>query len=125
MLGKILEKNETKRFEKPDEVRTFDKGKVELVNVGGLCIGKATFEPGWKWSTCVKPLVKTATCEAAHLGYILSGTLKTRMNDGTEILSRPGDVVNIPSGHDGWVEGDEKVVLLDFQGLKDYAKKTR
>ncbi len=120
---KTLEKIESKRFDRPDEVRTFEKGKVELVNVGGVTIGKAIFEPGWRWSTCVKPIAKTASCQAAHLGYLLAGTLRTRMDDGTEILSRPGDVVNIPPGHDGWVEGNLTAVFVDFQGLKDYAKK--
>ena len=122
-MPKTLEKIESKRFDKPDEVRTFEKGKVELIKVGGVAVGRATFEPGWKWSTCVKPIAKTKSCEAAHLGYLLSGTIRTRMDDGTEILSRAGDVANIPPGHDGWVEGSEPVVFIDFQGLKDYAKK--
>ena len=75
---------ELKSLNSPDEVRKFDKGKVELVNVAGAAIGRATFEPGWKWSTCVKPIAKTNSCQAAHYGYQLSGTMTTRMDDGTE-----------------------------------------
>jgi quercetin dioxygenase-like cupin family protein len=113
---------ELKSLNSPEEVRKFDKGKVELVKVAGAAIGRATFEPGWQWSTCVKPIAKTHSCQAAHCGYQLSGTLTTRMDDGTEMTSKAGDVVNIPPGHDAWVVGDEPVVLLDFQGMVDYAK---
>jgi len=116
---------ELKSFNSPDEVRKFDKGKVALVHVAGATVGHATFEPGWKWSTCVKPLAKTGSCQAAHYGYQLSGTLVTRMDDGTEKTSKAGDVFNIPPGHDAWVVGDETVVMIDFQGMVDYAKKSK
>jgi hypothetical protein len=109
----------------PDEVRKFDKGKVELVNVGGATIGRATFEPGWKWSTCVKPIANTNSCQAAHFGYQVSGTMITRMDNGTETTSRGGDVLIIPPGHDAWVVGNEAVVVLDFQGMVDYAKQDK
>jgi hypothetical protein len=99
---------ELKSLNSPEEVRKFDKGKVELVNVAGAAIGRATFEPGWKWSTCVKPIAKTNTCQAAHYGYQLSGTLTTRMDDGTERTSKAGDVLNIPPGHDAWVVGNDR-----------------
>ncbi len=112
---------ESKSFSSPDEVRRFDKGHLELVTVAGGAIGRATFEPGWKWSTCVKPLVKTSSCKAAHYGYQLSGTMTTRMDDGTETTSKAGDVLNIPAGHDAWVVGNEPVVFIDFQGMVDYA----
>jgi hypothetical protein len=116
------EKFESKSLNVPEEVRKFDKGKVELVNIAGATIGRATFEAGWKWSTCVKPIAKTNSCQAAHFGYQLSGTMTTRMDDGTERTSKAGDVLNIPPGHDAWVVGNEPVVVLDFQGMVDYAK---
>jgi len=116
---------EMKSLNSPEEVRNFDKGKVELVNVAGAMIGRATFQPGWKWSTCVKPLAKTNSCQAAHFGYQISGRLTTRMDDGTEITSQAGDVLNIPPGHDAWVIGTEPVVVVDFQGMVDYAKQAK
>lgn len=122
MIAHMLE---LKSLNSPEEVRKFDKGKVELVHVGGATIGRATFEPGWKWSTCVKPLAKTDSCQAAHYGYQISGTLVTRMDDGSERTSRAGDVFNLPPGHDAWVTGNETVVLVDFQGMVDYAKKSK
>jgi hypothetical protein len=121
-MSKSAEKFESKSLNSPEEVRKFDKGKVELVNVAGATIGRATFEPGWKWSTCVKPIANTNSCQAAHFGYQVSGTMMTRMDDGTEKPSKAGDVLNIPSGHDAWVVGNEAVVVLDFQGMVDYAK---
>lgn len=115
-------KAEMKSFGKPDEVRTFPKGKVELIKIGGAMIGRATFEPGWKWSTSVKPLAKTKSCEAPHFQYQLSGTIHIVMDDGTEFDSRAGDVTLLPVGHDAWVVGNEPVVVVDFQGMLDYAK---
>ncbi len=116
---------ELKSLNSPEEVRKFDKGKVELVNVAGAAIGRAAFEPGWKWSTCVKPIANTNSCQAAHYGYQISGTMTTRMDDGTERTSKAGDVLNIPPGHDAWVVGNEPVVLVDFQGMVDYAKRSK
>ena len=116
---------ELKSLNSPEQVRNFDKGKVELVNVAGAAIGRATFEPGWKWSACVKPVAKTNSCQAAHYGYQLSGTMTTRMDDGTERTSKAGDVLNIPPGHDAWVVGNEPVVFVDFQGMVDYAKQSK
>ena len=115
-------KAETKSFSKPDEVRTFPKGKLELVSIGGAVVGCATFEPGWKWSTSLQPLVKTKSCEAPHFQYHVSGTIKILMDDGTEFLCKAGDVSLLPEGHDAWVIGDEPVVIVDFQGMMDYAK---
>ncbi len=116
---------ELKSLNSPEEVRKFDKGRVELVKVAGATIGRATFEPGWKWSACVKPIAGTNSCRAAHYGYQLSGTMTTRMDDGTEMTSKAGDVLNIPAGHDAWVVGDEAVVLVDFQGMVDYARQSK
>jgi hypothetical protein len=115
-------KMEVKSLNSPDEVRTFDKGKLELINIGGAAIGRAVFEPGWRWSTSVKPLVNTKSCEAPHFQYHISGTLKIVMDDGTEKECKAGDVSLLPSGHDAWVVGNEPVVVVDFQGMVDYAK---
>ena len=116
---------ELKNLDAPEEVRAFEKGRVELVKVGGALVGRATFEPGWKWSTCVKPIAGTHSCQAAHYGYQVSGKLTTRMDDGTELTSQAGDVINIPPGHDAWVVGNEPAVLIDFQGMVDYAKQQK
>lgn len=119
-----MKKMEVKNFRAPDETRTFDKGKVELLKIGGVTVGRAVFEPGWKWSESVKPIVKTKSCEAPHFQYHVSGVLKVVMDDGTERELRPGDVSFLPSGHDAWVVGNEPVEVVDFQGLVDYAKPT-
>jgi hypothetical protein len=118
-------KAEMKSFTKPDEVRTFPKGKLELVNIGGAVVGRATFEPGWKWSTSLQPIVKTKSCEAPHFQYHVSGALKILMDDGTEFVCKAGDVSLLPEGHDGWVIGNEPVVVVDFQGMIDYAKQQK
>lgn len=117
------DKAERKGFDKPDEVRNFPKGRLELVTIGGVTVGRAVFEPGWRWSTSVQPLVNTRSCEAPHFQYHVSGILKIVMDDGSEFECRPGDVSLLPSGHDGWVVGDEPAVVIDFQGMIDYAKK--
>lgn len=120
-MAKSSKKAEQKSFGKPDEVRTFPKGKLELVKVGGAVIGRITLEPGWKWSTSVKPLAKTESCEAPHFQYQVSGTLRVVMDDGAEFDCKAGDVSLLPSGHDAWVVGDKPVVAVDFQGMQDYA----
>jgi len=117
-----MKKMEVKGFNKPDEVRSFDKGRVELVNIGGAMVGRAVFQPGWRWSESVKPLVKTKSCEAPHYQYHVSGTLRIKMDDGTEVDCKPGDVSLLPTGHDAWVVGNEPAVVVDFQGMVDYAK---
>ena len=113
-----------KSFAKPEETRTFEKGKVELVPLGGITFGRATLEPGWRWSACVKPIAKTQSCQAPHLEYHISGRLHVVMDDGTEMEFGPGDVAMIPPGHDAWVVGDEPVVIIDISGMADYAKRT-
>ncbi len=120
-----MKKMETKSFGVPDETRKFDRGKVELVNIGGATIGRGVFEPGWKWSNSVKPIVNTKSCEAPHFQYHVSGTLKVVMDDGTEKELKAGDVSLLPSGHDAWVVGNEPVVVVDFQGMVDYAKASK
>jgi hypothetical protein len=113
---------ERKSLDSADETRTFDKGKVDIATVGGKTVGRATFQPGWKWSECVKPIVNTDSCEAAHLGYIISGRMHVTMDDGTETEFTAGDVMSIPPGHDAWIVGNEELVALDFMGVDDYAK---
>ncbi len=113
---------EVKSMNKPDELRTFDKGKVEVITVEGRMIGRATFQPGWKWSESVKLLAKTKSCEAPHFQYHVSGTLRVKTDDGTERDCKAGDVSMLGAGHDAWVVGNEPVVVVDFQGMVDYAK---
>jgi hypothetical protein len=117
-----MAKAEVKSFGKADEVREFPKGRLELVRIGGATVARAIFEPGWRWSASVQPLAKTKSCEAAHLQYHVSGVLRVRMDDGMEFDCKPGDISLLPSGHDGWVVGNEPVVVVDFQGMLDYAK---
>ncbi len=111
----------------PDETRTFDKGKVELVKIGKVTFGRATLEPGWKWSECVKPIVKTKSCMAGHTQYVISGTLHIVMDNGTEFDVSAGDALIIPPGHNAWVVGNEPCVAIDFTGMTHYAQpaKTR
>jgi len=118
----LTQKTELVSFNKPLETRKFPLGKLDLVNIGGAVIGRGIFEPGWKWSTSVKPIVNTKSCEAPHFQYHLSGTLRIIMDDGTTFDAKPGDVTLLPSGHDAYVIGDEAVVVIDFQGMIDYAK---
>ena len=111
-----------KRFESPDETRNVDKATVEVVNLGTATAMRGTFQPGWKWSECVKPIVGTDSCEVEHLGYVVSGSMVCRMDDGTEHTFTAGDAAYIPPGHDAWIPGDEACVFLDFQGAANYAK---
>lgn len=113
---------ERKNFMKPDEVREFPNGKVELVTIGGATVGRAVLEPGWRWATSVQPLAKTKSCEAPHFQYHVSGVLRVRMDDGTEFDCKPGDISMLPPGHDAWVVGNEPAIVVDFQGMIDYAK---
>ena len=111
-----------KNFDSPEETRDVDKGKVEVLNLGGAQVMRATFQPGWKWSECVKPIVGTDSCEVSHLVYTISGRMAIRMDDGKEIEIGPGDVASIPAGHDAWIVGQEAYVGIDFQGGSNYAK---
>ena len=118
-----LARMQRKNMDAPDEKRSFDKGILHLVTLSGVTFGRAILEPGWKWSTCVKPIVKTASCEAPHTQYIISGRLKIVMDDGQEDVLGPGDAAVIPPGHDAWVVGNDPVVAIDLTGMVDYAKK--
>ena len=109
----------------PEETRPFEdgKGKLELVNMQEGPVGRATFEPGWKWSEHVKPIAGTDSCQAPHLGYYVSGRMHVVMDDGEETEFGPGDFAVIPPGHDAWIVGDEPCVVIDWQGFADYAKR--
>ena len=111
-----------KSFNSPDETRPIPKGKVEVVNLGDVTAMRVTFEPGWKWSESLKQIAGTESCQTAHMGYMESGRMVVRMDDGTEHEFAPGDACTIPPGHDAWVVGDEPVVFIDFQGGAGYAK---
>jgi hypothetical protein len=113
---------EHKSFQAPDETRAFPHGSAEILNIGGGQVGRLVFQPGWRWSTDVKPIAKTGSCEAPHLQYHVSGKLGIRMDDGTELIAGPGDITSLPSGHDAWVVGDEPAVVVDWYGASRYAK---
>ena len=110
-----------KRFEHPDEVREFPKGKFELVTLGGMTIGRATYEPGWKWSVDVGAGLGHSSCQVEHVGMVVRGCAVAAMDNGDVIEMRPGDIFYIPPGHDSWVVGDEPYVSLHFMGAGDYA----
>jgi len=117
-----LSRVEQKSFSRPDEVRTFEKGKLELLHMDGGTVGRLTLQPGWRWSLHVKPIAKTESCEAPHFQYHVSGRIRIHMDDGTEIEAGPGDITSLPMGHDAWVVGNEPVVLIDWAGASNYAK---
>ena len=110
-----------KRFDSPDDVREFEKGRFELVHVGGMTIGRATYQPGWKWSVHVGAALGQQSCMVEHVGMVVSGRATAAMDDGRVIEMRPGDLFYIPPGHDSWVVGDEPSVSLHFLGAEDYA----
>ena len=113
---------EHKNFQHPDETRSFENGKLELIRLGGGVVGRLTLEPGWRWSQHVRPLAKTKWCEAPHFHYQLSGRFHVRTAEGNEFETRAGDVTALGSGHDAWVVGEEAVVLIDWSGAAEYAK---
>ena len=115
---------EVKSFDSPDEVRPFEgNGEAKVVEMAGHTIGRGTFEPGWKWSANVKPIAGTDSCQVSHLGYVLSGRMKVMMDDGSELELSPGELVDIPPGHDAVVVGDESCVFIDFGEFGEYAKR--
>jgi len=113
---------EHRNFTKPDEQRTPSKTVIDLVNVGGGQIGRYTFEPGWRWSECIKPIVNTDSCQTHHVGYAISGQLQVQHDDGTKTTVSAGEVYDIAPGHDAWNDGKEPAVFVEFQGAKNYAK---
>lgn len=118
MLNVIL-----KQFEAPDETRIFDRGKFEIVHIGGMTIGRASYEPGWKWSEHVGPIAGTPFCEVEHVGLVLSGRATAAMIDGSVVELTAGTLFYVPPApHDSWVIGDEPYVSLHFLGSDQYAK---
>jgi mannose-6-phosphate isomerase-like protein (cupin superfamily) len=105
-----------KNLHSPDETRPFGRGKVEIVNVGGVTMVRTQHDPGWRWSQDVRPFAKTDRCEAQHVGYVVQGRLKVVGRDGSEGEINAGDGFVIPPGHDAWTVGNETVILLDFKG---------
>ena len=115
-----------KRFDQPDEVRIFDKGKFEIIRIGGLAIGRGTYEPGWRWSTDVGPRVGSSRCNVEHVCLVLSGCSAAAIDGRPQHMCPAGTFFYIPSGppgHDSWVVGDEPYVSLHFLGTEHYAKK--
>jgi quercetin dioxygenase-like cupin family protein len=112
-----------KRFEHPDEVRNFEKGTFELVRLGGMTIGRASYEPGWKWSEHVGKAAGAKSCMVEHVGLVVSGRATAAMDDGRVIEMKPGDLFFIEPGHDSWVVGDEPYVSLHFMVAGEYAQK--
>lgn len=113
---------ESKSHTTPDELRTPDKSRVEIVRLAGFTLGRFNFEPGWRWSECIKPVVKTDACQLSHVGYAISGRLTVRLKDGTQKTIAPGDSYTIPPGHDAWVEGNERFVGIEVMSADQYAK---
>ena len=111
-------------FDSPDETRAPDKTKVEILHLGSESVGRATFQPGWKWSECIKPVAGTDSCQARHVGAVVSGRLHIVHEDGSEGDAGPGDAYVIEPGHNAWVEGDEPFVSFEFEAktVAEYAK---
>lgn len=112
-------------LDSPEEVRPFEggSGQLNLVNLDGGPVGRATFQPGWKWSQHVKPIANTASCQAAHTCYFIAGRMHVVMDDGQALEYGPGDFAVMPPGHDAWIVGEEPCVVIDWQGFADYAKR--
>jgi hypothetical protein len=120
-MSKAVKKN----FDTPDEKRPISKGKVDVVNLGDTQVMRTTFEPGWRWSESIKPIVKTNSCQVHHILYFISGRMAVRMDDGSTAEFGPGDVGEVLPGHDAWVVGDAACVSLDFGGASTYAKPSK
>ena len=112
----------TKSHRTPDEIRKPEKTQVEIVRLEGYTLGRYTMEPGWRWSQCIKPVVKTDSCQLSHVGYAVSGNLTVRLNDGTQKTIKAGESYSIPPGHDAWVDGKENFIGLEVLSAEQYAK---
>jgi class 3 adenylate cyclase len=111
-----------RRFTEPSDVRTMPRGRIEIVELDDTVVGRMTYEPGWRWSVDVRPIAGTDTCQYHHVGMALSGVLRVQLPDGTELEIGPGDVFEIPPGHDAWVVGDEPWISVDFEAMRTYGK---
>jgi len=118
-----VKKLEAKSHDKADEVRTPDKTRVEIVRLEGFTLGRFTLQPGWRWSECVKPVVHTESCQVPHVGYVVSGRITIRMNDGKQTTIGSGMSYTIPPGHEAWVEGDKPFVGIEVMSAEEYAKR--
>jgi len=115
---------EVRNFDKPDETRPFEgKGGADVVVLMGRPIARGTFEPGWRWSTNVKPIAGTDSCQVSHLGYCAAGRMRITMDDGSTQEVSAGEVVAIPPGHDAEILGDEDCVIIDFGEIDTYARR--
>lgn len=114
-----------KSLNSPEETRPFEggKGQLELVNLDAGAVGRATFQPGWRWSEHIKPIAGTDSCQAAHMGYFISGRMNVVMDNGEQMEFGPGDFSIIPPGHDAWIVGNEPCVVIDWQGFTEYARR--
>jgi quercetin dioxygenase-like cupin family protein len=108
-------------LDEPTETREFDKGRFELYRIGPMTIGRATYEPGWRWSEHVAPTAGTPSCQVEHVGLVVSGQAVAKMDDGREVVMKPGDFFYVPPGHDSWVVGDQPYVSLHLLGSETYA----
>ena len=111
-----------KSLDAPEEVRSPEKTEINVVRVGTTEVGRFTFQPGWRWSECIKPVVGTDSCQAEHLGYALSGRIRVEHDDGTAADIGPGDAYHIAPGHDAWVVGSEPFVGMEFKSAGDFAE---
>ncbi len=109
-------------FDSPDETRTPEKSRVDLIRVGSTSAGRFAFQPGWRWSECIKPIAGTDSCQNRHVGVVASGRLAVRHEDGTEVELAAGDAYVIEPGHDAWVVGDEPFVGYEFESAETYAR---
>jgi len=113
---------QVKSHDAPDEVRTPDKSRVEIVRLEGYTLGRFRFEPGWRWSQCIKPVVGTDRCQLSHVGHVVSGRITVELADGQRRTIGPGQSYAIPPGHDAWVEGQEPFVALEVMSAEEYAR---
>jgi len=120
----VADRVEVKSHDTPDETRTPDKTRIELVHVGPVTLGRLTFQPGWRWSECIKPVVHTESCQVHHVGYAVSGRITVRLENGEQAAIKAGDSYDIPPGHDAWVEGSEPFVGIEVQSAAEFGKPT-
>ena len=113
---------ESKSHDKPDELRTPDKTRVEVVRLEGFTMGRFIMQPGWRWSGCIKPVVKTESCQNSHVGYAVAGHLVVVAADGTKKRIGPGESYTIPPGHDAWVDGDEPFICIEVMSAEQFAR---
>ena len=113
---------EVKSHDAPDETRTPDKTRIEVVKVGPTTLSRLTFQPGWRWSECIKPVVHTESCQVHHVGYAVSGAITVRLENGDQATIKPGDSYDIPPGHDAWVDGSEPFVGIEVQSAAEFGR---